>query len=147
METNIIYINDKLHAMNQILPMLEGAQPSQWVLVGCPPRVHRHSSKWLTRRALKKFKNDWVDENLKEIADMLSQRGDRVLTRVAHGPLAQLTKGFKAEFAQSRIVDARKAPPFENLPVVIESQKPESSPWVLPVGAIAFGTAMSLVAD
>jgi hypothetical protein len=147
METNIVYVNDKLHAMNQILPLLEDAQSSQWVLVGCPPRVHRHTSKWLTRRALKKFQADWTDANLKEISEMLGQRGHRVLTRVAQRPLAQLTKAFKAEFGQTRIVDARKAPAFENLPVVIESQKPESSPWVIPVGAIAFGTAMSLVAD
>jgi hypothetical protein len=147
METYVIYVNDKVHAMNQVLPLLEGAQPAEWVLVGCPPRMQRHSSKWLTQRALKKFKADWSETNLKDIVELLSQRGHRVMTRVAQGPLVQLTKSFKAEFVHPRIVDARKAPQFENLPAVTASQKPESSPWVLPVGAIAFGTAMTLVAD
>lgn len=41
----------------------------------------------------------------------------------------------------------RKKSRFDNLPAVVEQQKPESSPWVVPVGAIAFGTAVSLVAD
>ncbi len=41
METYVIYINDKVHAMNQVLPLLEDAQPAQWVLVGCPPRIQR----------------------------------------------------------------------------------------------------------
>jgi hypothetical protein len=147
METYVIYVNDRVHAMNQVLPLLEGAQPAEWVLVGCPPRMQRHASKWLTQRALKKFKADWTDANLKELGELLRQHGHRVLTRVAQGPLVQLTKAFKAEFVQPRIVDARKAPQFENLPAVTESQKPESSPWVIPVGAIALGTAMSLVAD
>ena len=147
METYVIYVNDKVHAMNQVLPLLEDAQPAEWVLVGCPPRMQRHSSKWLTQRALKKFKADWSESNLKDIVELLSQRGHRVITRVAQGPLVQLTKAFKTEFSHPRIVDARKAPQFENLPAVTESQKPENSPWVVPVGAIAFGTAMSLVAD
>jgi hypothetical protein len=147
METYVIYINDKAHAMNQVLPLLEDNLPAQWVLVGCPPRIHRHTSKWLTQRALKKFKSDWIDVNLKEISDMLSQRGNRVHTRLAHGPLVQLTKAFKAEFIHPRIVDARKAPEFENLPAVDESQKPEQRPWVIPVGAVAFGAAAALVVD
>jgi hypothetical protein len=147
METYVIYINDKVHAMNQVLPLLEDAQPAQWVLVGCPPRIHRHSSKWLTQRALKKFKSDWTSANLKEVSELLSQSGNRVVTRIAHGSLVQLTKALQLEFAHPRIIDARKAPEFENLPAVIETQKPESSPWALPISAVAFGTAAALVVD
>jgi hypothetical protein len=147
METYVIYVNDKVHAMNQVLPMLENAQKAQWVLVGCPPRVTRHSSKWLTQRALKKFKADWTESNLKALVDLLHERGHHVLTRVAQGPLVQITQALKNEFTDARVVDARKTHAFDNLPAVVEQQKPESSPWVVPVGAIAFGTAVSLVAD
>jgi hypothetical protein len=147
METYVIYINDKVHAMNQMLPLLEDAQPAQWVLVGCPPHIHRHSSKWLTQRALKKFKSDWTDVNLKEVTELLTQKGHSVLQRVALGPLVPLTKALQKEFSHPRIIDARKAPEFENLPAVIENQKPESSPWALPISAVAFGTAAALVVD
>ncbi len=147
METYVIYINDKAHAMNQVLPLLEDAQPAQWVLVGCPPRIHRHSSKWLTQRALKNFKSDWTDSNLKEVSELLSQKGHSVLKRVALGSLVPMTKALQKEFTHLRIIDARKAPEFENLPAVIESQKPESNPWALPVSAVAFGAAAALVVD
>jgi hypothetical protein len=147
METYVIFVNDKVHAMNQVLPLLEEAQPAQWVLVGCPPRFHRHSSKWLTQRALKKFKTEWTDLNLKEIVQLLKERGNSVVTRVALGPLIEVTKALKSEFAHSRVVDARKTHAFENLPGVVEEQKMESHSWIVPVGAIAFGTAASLVVD
>ena len=147
METYVIYINDKVHAMNQVLPLLEDAQPAQWVLVGCPPRLHRHSSKWLTQRALKKFKSDWTNVNLEEISELLRQRGHTVLARVAQGPLVQLTKTFQKEFSHPRIIDARKTPEFENLPAVIENQKSESNPWAISISAVAFGAAAALVVD
>jgi type I restriction-modification system DNA methylase subunit len=133
--------------MNQVLPLLEEGHTNQWVLVGCPPRFHRHSSKWLTQRALKKYKNEWTDANLKEIVQLLKERGNSVLTRVAQGPLIEVTKALKSEFAHSRVVDARKTHAFENLPAVVEQQKMESNAWIVPVGAIAFGTAATLVAD
>jgi uncharacterized membrane protein YheB (UPF0754 family) len=147
METYVLYINDKTHAMNQIHPMLENTQTTQWVLVGCPPRLNRHAGKWLTQRALKKFKADWTATNLAEIVELLQQKGHRVMTRVAQGSLIQVTKALKAEFTNTRFVDARKTQAFENLPPVVEQQTHESSPWVIPVSAIAFGTAVSLVAD
>lgn len=147
METYVLYINDKTHAMNQILPMLENTQSAQWVLVGCPPRVNRHMGKWITQRGLKKFKADWVASNLQAIVEMLQQRGHQVLTRVARGPLVQVTQALKSEFAYSRFVDARKPRAYEDLPAIVEQQKNESSPWVVPACAIAFGTAATLVAD
>lgn len=147
METYVLYINDKTHAMNQILPMLENSDRAKWVLVGCPPRVNRHSGKWLTQRALKKFKTDWTATNLQEIVQLLQQRGNQVLTRVAQGPLIQVTKALKAEFTPTCFVDARKNHAFETLPPIVEQQKNDANPWVIPVSAIAFGTAVSLVAD
>jgi hypothetical protein len=147
METYVIFVNDKVHAMNQVLPLLEGSPPAQWVLVGCPPRFHRHSSKWLTQRALKKYKTEWTDSNLNDIVQLLKERGNSVLTRVAQGPLIELTKALQSEFAHSRVLDARKTHAFENLPAVVEQQKMETNSWIVPIGAIALGTAASLVAD
>ena len=147
METYVIFVNDTAHAMNQVLPLLEDSQPAQWVLVGCPPRFHRHSSKWLTQRALKKYKTEWTDANLKDIVQLLKERGNNVVTRVAQAPLTEVTKALKSEFAQSRVVDARKTHAFENLAPVVEQQKMEVNSWIVPVGAIAFGTAATLVVD
>ena len=108
METYVIFVNDKAHAMDQVLLLLEDSQPAQWVLVGCPPRLQRHSSKWLTQRGLKKHKTEWTDANLKDIVQLLKERGNSVLTRVAQGPLIEVTKALQSEFTNLRVVDARK---------------------------------------
>lgn len=147
METFVIYINDKSHAMNQVLPMLEEAQTAQWVLVGCPPRLNRHTGKWLTQRAQRKFREDWTQNNLQELVTLLTQRQQSVITRVAHQSLLQFTKALRAEFGHIRIVDARRPRATEGLPAVVAEQKTESRPWAIPVGAVALGAAVTLAVE
>jgi len=56
METFIVYIDDKQYALQQIVPMLSHQETSNqvsWVLVGCPPRLTRHSGRWLSQSAQK----------------------------------------------------------------------------------------------
>lgn len=147
METFVIYINDKTHALNQVLPMLEDSQTAQWVLVGCPPRLNRHTGQWLTQRAQKKFRDDWTQTNLKELAALLEQHQQNVVVRTAHKALIQVSKDLRAEFGHIRIVDARRQRPIEALSAVVAEQKPESSPWALPVGAVALGAAVTLAVE
>lgn len=147
METFVVYINDKSHAMNQVLPMLEESQSTQWVLVACPPRLNRHTGKWLTQRAQRKFREDWAKTNLKDLVDLLTQRKQSVLTRVADQSLLQFTKSLRAEFGQIRIVDARRPRAIEGLPAVVAEQTHEARPWAIPVGAVALGAAVTLAVE
>ena len=147
METFVIFANDRTHVMNQVMPLLEDANAANWVLVGCPPRMTRHAGKWLTQRALKRFKDEWTETNLRDIADILKKRGDNVVTRVAITSLLQMTKALKAEFGPLRIIDARLQHQMQTLPALTESQVPDANTWVVPVSAIALGAAVSLAAD
>ncbi len=147
METFVVYINDKSHAMNQVLPLLEETQAAQWVLVACPPRLNRHTGKWLTQRAQRKFREDWSQTNLKDLVALLTQRQQTVITRVAHQSLLQFTKALRTEFGPIRIVDARRPRLVEGLAAVVPEQKPESSPWAIPVGAVALGAAVTLAVE
>ena len=147
METFVIFANDRTHVMNQVMPLLEDTNAANWVLVGCPPRMTRHAGKWLTQRALKRFKEEWTETNLRDIADILKKRGDNVVTRVAITSLLQMTKALKTEFGAIRIIDARLQHQMQTLPAVTESQVPEANTWVVPVSAIALGAAVSLAAD
>ena len=147
MDTFVIFANDKTHAMNQVLPLLEDGGTAKWVLVGCPPRLTRHASKWLTQKALKKFSAEWTESNLREVVDVLKQRGEHVVTRVAQNSLLQMTKALKYEFGQIRIIDARLKHPMQKLDALTEKQTPEADSWVIPVGALALGAAVSLAAD
>jgi len=147
METFVIFANDKTHAMNQVLPLLEDARSANWVLVGCPPRLTRHASKWLNQKALKKFNAEWTESNLREVVDVLKHRGEAVVTRVAQHSLVQMTKALKSEFGQIRIIDARLKHPMQSLNALSEKQTPQADNWVLPVGALALGAAVSLAVD
>ncbi len=147
MGTFVVYINDKSHAMNQVLPMLEESQSTQWVLVACPPRLNRHTGKWLTQRAQRKFREDWAKTNLKDLVELLTQRQQSVLTRVADQSLLQFTKSLRAEFGQIRIVDARRPRVSESLQAVMPEQKQEARPWAIPVGAVALGAAVTLAVE
>lgn len=57
METFIVYIDDKQYALQQVIPMLPAngqiPQAANWVLIGCPPRLNRHTGRWLTHAAQK----------------------------------------------------------------------------------------------
>ncbi len=136
METFVIFANDKTHVMDQVMPLLEDTHAANWVLVGCPPRMTRHAGKWSTQRALKRFKDEWTETNLRDIADILKKRGDNVVTRVAIAPLLQMTNTLKAEFGPIRIIDARLQHPMQTL-----------NTRVVPVSANALGAPASLAAD
>ena len=147
METFVVYINDKSHAMNQILPLLEESQATQWVLVACPPRLNRHTGKWLTQRAQRKFREDWAQSNLNDLVALLTQRQQTVVTRVAHQSSLLFTKALREEFGHIRNVDARRPRAIEGLPAVVAEQKPETRPWAIPVGAVALGAAVTLAVE
>ena len=51
METFIVFVNDAEFAKRQLIAFIEGHKAARWVLVGCPPRLPRHSGRF--RRSLR----------------------------------------------------------------------------------------------
>jgi hypothetical protein len=148
METWLVYIDDKTHAQQQITPLLIHGAPVQWVLVGCPPRLTRHAGKWLTQKAIQRWRSQWTQENLQPIQALLCQRGDKVTTRVAQGPLVEMTRQLQKEMGTLRVLDARRPRLGQDLQPATENQeRTPQSPWMVP-GSVAFmGTLMTLAAD
>jgi hypothetical protein len=148
METWLVYIDDKTHAQQQLTPMLIKGVPIQWVLVGCPPRLTRHAGKWLTQKAIQRWRNQWTQDNLQPIQALLSESGDKVHTQVAHGPLVLMTKQLQQEWGTLRVIDARRPRLGQDLPPVADNQeRTPQNPWMVP-GSVAFmGTLMTMAAD
>ena len=148
METWLVYIDDKNHAQQQLTPMLIKGVPIQWVLVGCPPRLTRHAGKWLTQKAIQRWRNQWTQDNLQPIQALLSESGDKVHTQVAHGPLVLMTKQLQQEWGTLRVIDARRPRLGQDLPPVSDNQeRTPQNPWMVP-GSVAFmGTLMTMAAD
>lgn len=102
METFIVYLDDKPYALQQIVPMLpaksseDGA--ANWILIGCPPRLNRHTGRWLTHAAQKKWRQEWTREATDELRNMLLDLGNTVSMRTVEGPLWSSPSKSKARW-------------------------------------------------
>ncbi len=150
METFIVYLDDKQYALQQIVPMLSHQETSQqvsWILVGCPPRLTRHSGRWLSQSAQKKWRQDWTQETTQEIATLLKQHNNQVFIKTAYGTLTEFTKKLSREFVSARVIDARRPKLTANLHPVTEDQPQAKSDLVVPAGILAIGASIAMVAD
>lgn len=148
METWLVYINDKSHAQQQITPLLVKGAPMQWILVACPPRLTRHAGKWLTQKAIQRWRLQWAQENLQPIKALLLQRGDKVITEVACGPLVQMTQQLQKTWGPVRVLDARRPRLAQDMQAATTDQPREVHNPLLVPGSVAFmGTMMTLAGD
>lgn len=149
MENFIVYIDDAEHAERQIIPMLASHSGARWILVGCPPRLHRHAGRWLTQPALKRWRQDWTHETVGELARLIRERGDEAVIRTAHGPLADFTRQLKGEWGLARVLDARRPKLGTALEPVTAEQPADraASPLALTGGAMALGVAIATATE
>lgn len=149
METYIVYINDGDFARRQIVAFIEGRSPDRWVLVGCPPRLPRHSGRFLSQPALKRWRADWTRDSLKDIIAILTSRGHEVSTRVAHVPLITFTRQLRGELGPNvRLLDARRPRSGAALePVTVDQPGERPDAWSATGGAIALGALITIASE
>ena len=151
METFIVYLDDKQYALQQIVPMLPAKgslnSAANWILIGCPPRLNRHTGRWLTHSAQKKWRQDWTRETTDELARMLTDSGNSVSVRTVQGPLVEFTKQIKGEVGVARVVDARRPKLSVNLSPVTSDQPVDQSNWTLPGGVLAMGAVIVMASE
>ncbi|MFM7003695.1 MAG: hypothetical protein ACKOXN_07085, partial [Limnohabitans sp.] len=138
-------------ALQQVIPMLPSAgqaqQAANWILVGCPPRLNRHTGRWLTHTAQKKWRQEWANEATSELVQKLETSGNTVNVRVAHGALTELTKQIKGEVGAARVIDARRPKMAVNLDPVTPDQPQDKTTWAVPGGVLAMGAAIVMVSE
>ena len=143
------FINDAEFAKRQLVAFVEGRKPERWVLVGCPPRLPRHSGRFLSQPALKRWRADWTRETLSDIAAMLTAKGHEVSTRVAHTPLVAFTRQLRGELGQAaRLLDARRPRAGGQLDPITQEQPGERpDAWSATGGAIALGALITIASE
>ncbi|MDB5892023.1 MAG: hypothetical protein JWP47_2854 [Polaromonas sp.] len=114
MNSIIVYVDDAAYAL-QMLQQLRGADnfsaqhPTQWIVVGCAPRVTHRASKWVTNSARENWRGRWADKVFAGIVPWLQrQHGDVVVTRLAQSTLRTQTESLRGEFGTAQVVDARR---------------------------------------
>ena len=148
MEKFIVYIDNQQHALQQLTPMLTindlHAACAHWILLACPPRLNRHTGRWLTQAAQKKWRQEWTQENTSGAVSLLEKFGHKVSVRTAHGALVELTKQVKGEVGEARVIDARRPKLDVTLAPVTQEQPQEKSNWALPGGVLVMSAAILL---
>ena len=148
MENIIVVIDDPEYALKMLAPMKHEGNPTQWVLLVCPPRLTRHIGRWVNQASREAWRNKWTQELLQKIRPVLAGAGDRVQWRVAKGPLVEQTRKLQSEFVTHRVLDARRPKLGQDHDPVTAGQPVEhTSQWTLPGGVAAMGVALLMAAD
>ncbi len=148
METFIVYVNDADHAQRQVVPLLQDRSGDHWVLVACPPRLNRHSGRWVSQPALRRWKQEWARDNLRDLVALIEGRDNKASTRVAHGDLVAFTRQLRGELGAARILDARRPKVGVTLEAVTPEQPAEQQGALAAAGgALALGALIALATE
>lgn len=151
METYIVYIDDKQFALQHLVPMLpekgKHITPANWILMGCPPKLNRHTGRWITQTAQKKWRQEWTRDTLQEVVQLLEKYGNKVSTQVVQGSLVNLTQQIQLQVGAARVIDARRPKLAMNLQPVTAQQPQENSSWLVPGGVAAMGALIVMASD
>jgi hypothetical protein len=116
----------------------------------CPPRLPRHSGRFLSQPALKRWRADWTREATQDIIGLLSARGHEVSTRVAHTPLVAFTRQLRGELGQGvRLLDVRRPRTGATLEPITQEQPGggRGDAWGATSVAIALGALITIASE
>ena len=148
MENIIVVLDDAEYALKMLAPMKDDGNPTQWVLLVCPPKLTRHIGRWVHHASREAWREKWGLELVQKLRPVLGADGDRLQWRLAKGPLVEQTRRLQAEFTTHRVLDARR-PQIgqDHAPVTATQPVEHSSHWALPGGVAAMGAALLMAAD
>lgn len=148
MENIIVVLDDAEYALKMLTPMKNDDDPTQWVLLVCPPHLTRHIGRWVTPASRAAWRTKWAQELVQKIQPSLTRESDRVQWRLAKGVLIDQTRRLQSEFATHRVLDARRPKLGEDqMPVTAGQPTEHNSQWTLPGGVAAMGVALLMATD
>lgn len=111
MDKWIVYVDELEHALLVLRPWVEAAgqrQAVQWLVVGCPPRVTHHASKWVTHSARESWRGRWSEKLFSHLVPVLKAAGDDVQTLLGKSNLVSQTESLMRTHGAARVLDARR---------------------------------------
>jgi hypothetical protein len=140
MDNIIVYVDDAAYGLQLLQPMLQGTgsdAPARWIVVGCPPRMTHHVSKWLARSSRDSWRGKWAEKVFAQLVPALANNGDEVKTCMAKADLCSQTASLIKQHGQARILDARRPKFGEDLQPVTATQAQERQGTVGYFAAVA----------
>ena len=154
MEKIIVYVDDGVHALQQLASMKSGAQGNagatrtHWVLVACAPRMTQRVSKWVSHSARENWRAKWSEKLFAAVTPQLRTDGDEVTMELAKGPLCDLSRQLVGKHGACRILDARRPKfghPME--PVTEDQRAATGAKWEVPGAVAGLGAMLVLAAE
>jgi len=109
MEKIAVFVNDAEFARHVLQPMLDGAEPTHWILVGCPPALTRHIGRWVSQAARQAWRERWGAEVFARLEpDLMARQGSQVEKLLPRRPLAEISARLQARLPGVRLLDARR---------------------------------------
>jgi hypothetical protein len=148
MEKIIVVVNDAEYALQMVAPMKNADQPTQWVLLVCPPKFTRHVSRWVSRQSLNAWRKNWAQELVQLVKPVMTLGGDTLHWSCIQGALPDEIKRLQKEFGTQRVLDARRLKLGVQQQPVSESQPVTSNNgWSVPSGVAVMGAMLIAAAE
>ena len=148
MQTIAVFVNDAAHAQHLLQPMLQGAQPTHWVLVACAPRLTRHIGRFVSNAARTQWRERWATELFSQLEPPLTaQPGSRVERMLAKRPLIEVSARLNGRLAGLRLMDARASRLGQPEEPLTDAQTPLEQRWAAPLAVTTSLSAMLALAD
>jgi hypothetical protein len=149
MEQIAVFVNDAAHARHILRPMLEGGEPTHWVLVACPPTLTRHIGRWLSQAARDQWRERWAQELFAQLEpELKARRGSQVEKLLARRPLVAVSARLSARLHSLRLLDARR-PRIGKIDEPISASQPSDlvNRWAAPIAITTGLSAVLTLAD
>jgi hypothetical protein len=149
MEKIAVFVNDAEYAQHLLQPMLQGDDPTHWVLVGCPPTLSRHIGRWVSQSARQQWRERWAAEIFAVLEPALAARpGSRVENMLAERPLIEVSARLQTRLHNLRLLDARRSRVGKtDEPITAEQPTADGSRWAAPVAATTGLAALLTLVD
>ncbi len=148
MEKIIVVVNDAEYALQMVAPMKNDANPTQWVMLVCPPKFTRHVSRWVSRNALSAWRDKWAQELIQVVKPVMTLGGDTFHWRCNQGALPEEIKRLQQEYGTQRVLDARRPKVgVDQQPVSVSQPVTSNTSWSIPGGVAVMGAVLIAAAD
>jgi hypothetical protein len=150
MERIAVFVDTAQHAKRLIQPMLgQNHGQTQWIVVGCPPRLSRHVGKWVSQASRTQWHRRWQQALRSELEPLFAAQGLTAEWELAQGRLEKITARLRTQYGQSlRLLDAR-VPKAGHIGEPLQQSQPDGPvvAWRAPVAVSSSVAVMLALAD
>lgn len=147
MDTIIVYFDDASFAKQQLASLASDSLETQWVLVGCAPRMTHRIGKWLSHSARMGWREQWASKAFAQVLPILRNNSNKVETLLATGSLQDMTDKLRKEWGAARVVDARRPKFGVVFEPVVKGIGQEKQAWQIPGAVMGMSAVLAIAGD